>query len=63
MTFDVRSKLEGWLEAAGFVDVEVKKIIVPVGGRSRLGKMSLKRLDRGLFDFSGRLLWDVLGVC
>lgn len=61
MTFDVRSKLEWWLEAAGFVEVEVKKITVPVGGRSKLGKMSLKRLDRGLFDFSGRLLSEVLG--
>lgn len=63
MRFDVCSKLEGWLEVAGFVEVEVKKITVPVGGKSKLGKMNLVRLDRGLFDFSGRLLSEVLEVC
>jgi hypothetical protein len=62
MIFGVSSKLEGWLEEAGFVDVEVKKISVPVGGESPLGTLNRNRLRDGVFDFSARLLSKILRV-
>lgn len=63
MSFDVSSKLEGWLRAAGFVCVEVKKVTVPVGGNTELGRWNQARLYQGVFDFSARRLAKVLGVC
>jgi hypothetical protein len=63
MSFDVSSKLEGWLWAAGFVSVEVKKVTVPIGGETELGRLNQERLHRGVFDFSARRLSKVLGVC
>jgi hypothetical protein len=62
MIFGVSSKLEGWLEEAGFVDIEVKKISVPVGGETQLGILNQIRLRQGVFDFSARLLSKILGV-
>lgn len=63
MIFDVCLKLEGWLREAGFVDVEVKKKDVPIGGRGELGEKNLKRWVEGLDDISLRPFRKVLEVC
>jgi hypothetical protein len=63
MSFDIGPKLEGWLKEARFVNIGVKKITVPIGGKTSLGKWNLVRLEIGVFDFSARLLWKVFGVC
>lgn len=60
--FGASSKLEGWLKEAGFVDIEVKKISVPVGGGTQLGTLNRIRLREGVFDFSARLLSKILRV-
>jgi hypothetical protein len=62
MIFGASSKLEGWLKEAGFVDIQVKKISVPVGGETELGTLNRIRLRDGVFDFSARLLSKTLGV-
>ena len=60
--FDMSSKLEGWLRAAGFVCVEAKKVTVPVGGNTELSRWNGARLYCGVFEFSARRLAKVLGV-
>jgi hypothetical protein len=63
MSFDVSTKLEGWVRAAGFVCVEVKKITVPVGGKTPLGKKIGLRMFWEALNFSETHLAEVLGVC
>jgi hypothetical protein len=62
MSFDIASSLEGWLTEAGFVNVNIEGKRVPVGGKTDLGKYNLVRLHGGVFDFSGRILSNVLKV-
>jgi hypothetical protein len=63
MSFDVSSKLEGWMKEAGFVSVEQRRVTIPVGGQTELGRLNQERLHAGVFDFSARRLAKVLGVC
>lgn len=63
MSFDISSKLEGWLKDAGFVNVERRVVTIPVGGTTALGRLNQVRLHTGVFDFSARRLANVLGVC
>ena len=63
MSFDIGPKLGGWLKEAGFVNVRVERITVPIGGETPPGKWNVVRLEMGLFDFSARLLWKVFEVC
>lgn len=62
MSFDVAPNLESWLIEAGFVNVNMEKIRVPVGGQTRCGKFNQTRLYSGVVDFSGRLLSKALKV-
>ena len=62
MSFDVSSRLEGWLKEAGFAAVEQRRITIPVGGKTELGIFNQERLRAGVFDFSARRLAKVLGV-
>jgi hypothetical protein len=62
MSFDVCSKVVGWFRAVGFDSVEVKTIIVPVGGESKLGRMNLVRLHQGVSNYSAKRLSRVLNV-
>lgn len=63
MSFDVSSRLEGWLKEAGFVGVEQRIKTISVGGKTALGMCNQERLHAGVFDFSARRLAKVLGVC
>ena len=63
MSFDVSSRLEGWLKEAGFVSVEQRIKTIPVGGTTTLGIFNQEKLHAGVFDFSARRLAKVLGVC
>lgn len=56
MSFDITPNLEGWLIEAGFINVKMEEIKVPVGGKTLLGQYNLERLHRGVFDFSARIL-------
>jgi hypothetical protein len=62
MSFDVCSKVVTWFRAVGFDSVEVKTIIVPVGGESELGRMNLARLHQGVSNHSAKRLSTVLNV-
>lgn len=60
-------KLEGWVRAAGFQNVEIRKIKFPVGPWAKdpvlkeVGTCNLIQMLNGLEAFSMRLLCDVDG--
>lgn len=61
------SKLGGWLEDAGFVDVRAEKFLVPIGPWAKdkhlktLGSWNLVQIEDGVEGFSIRLYTQFLG--
>ena len=62
MRFDICPMFEGWMKSAGFTDVKVEIITVPMGGPTELGQYNKALLLEGLFDISARPLSNVLEV-
>jgi hypothetical protein len=68
MTFEPATRLKGWLEDAGFVNVTEKVYRVAIGTwpqdakQRKLGLWNQARLSKGMRDFTERRMRNYMGV-